>query len=312
MSLINDWLDRGRGALVADQALIAKATDMAGDLAVNLTVAALILIAAVFVSRWASKGVYEGLSRLRATRHDRTLPDFFSQVVRWAILIIGFVMVLQRLGVQTTSIIAVLGAASLAVGLALQGTLSNVAAGVMLLVLRPYRIGDTLEMQGQIGKVMRLDLFQTEIATADNRKVVVPNSKALSDVVVNRNGYKNRRVDLEFDVHYDSDLDQVFEVMRQTAAADARVLQDPPIWTGLLALKDSSMLVRLHAWVPAGDWWEAKAALMKAVKEAFDREAIEIPYPHQVEILPKEIQQHLADDMEEARDDARDGTARAN
>ena len=304
MSLIDSWMERGRTALVADQAMIAKATDMAGDLAVNLTIAALILAGAVFVSRWASKGVYEALCRLKATKHARTLPDFFSQVVRWAILIVGFVMVLQRLGVQTTSIIAVLGAASLAVGLALQGTLSNVAAGVMLLVLRPYRIGDTLEMQGQVGKVMRLDLFNTEIATADNRKVVVPNSKALSDVVVNRNGYRNRRVDLEFDVHYDSQLDHVFEVMRRTAEAEPRVLKDPPVWTGLLALKDSSMLVRLHAWVPSGDWWEMKAALMKAVKEAFDREGIEIPYPHQVEILPKEIQQHLTDDLEEGRDEA--------
>lgn len=307
MSLVNDWIARGRTALAADQVMLAKAADIAGDLAVNLVVAGLILAGSIFLSRWAGKAVRTGFARLHATRHDKTLPDFFSQVTRWAVLIIGLVMVLQRLGVQTTSIIAVLGAASLAVGLALQGTLSNVAAGVMLLVLRPYRVGDQLEMQDHLGTVQKLDLFNTELRTPDGRKIVVPNSKALSDTVVNRSGYEHRRVDLVFDIHYDTRIDHAFDVIRRVAAADPRVLTDPPLWVGLTGLMDSSMQVSLFAWVRNPDWWDTKADLMKAVKEAFDAEAIEIPYPHQVEILPKEIQAHLMEDME-----GRDEGGRAN
>lgn len=285
MSLPNDWLTEGRALLSADTAMWAKTWDVVGDFAVNLTVALLILIGSIFVSRWAARAVHGALHRLRATRRDETLADFFSQVARWAVLIIGGIAVLQRLGVQTASIIAVLGAASLAIGLALRGTLSDLAAGVMLLILRPYRVGDQLEIEGHIGKVIHLDLFNTDLMTTDGRKVVIPNSKALSDPLVNRNGYPQRRVDLAFGVHYDTDIDHAFEVMRRTAEADPRVLADPPVWTGLTDLKDSAMEVTVYAWVKSPDWWETRCALRKAIKEAFDREKIILPYPYQVTVM---------------------------
>ena len=224
------------------------------------------------------------LSRIGAFRHDQTVLSFAVQVVRVVVIIIGMIAVLQRLGVQTTSIIAVLGAASLAIGLALQGALSNVAAGVLMLILRPYRVGDQVEIAGQTGTVKRLDLFTTDLATRDNRKVVVPNAKAMSDVLVNRSAYKRRRIELDFDVDYKSELDHVFAVMRQVAEADPRVQDDPAPWAGVTQLKDWSMLVSLYAWVETPDEFQARHDLRQAVKEAFDREGVEIPFPTQVAV----------------------------
>jgi small conductance mechanosensitive channel len=283
--LLQEWIARGRAAIGADNAMLVKAWDMAGDLAVNLTVAALILVAAVFVSRWASNGVRRGLGKLRVARRDKTLTDFFAQVTRWVVLIIGMIAVLQRLGVQTASIIAVLGAASLAIGLAIRGTLSDLAAGVMLLILRPYRVGDQLECGDLVGRVRELDLFNTEMITPDGRKVVMPNSKALEDIIINRNAYGSRRADITVDIHYDSDLDQAFEVMRRVSMDEPLVIDHDKTWTGLLGLKDSGMTVQLQAWVKPDDLAQAQANLLKAVKEAFDAEGIVFPYPHQVAIL---------------------------
>src|SRR5690606_30100887 len=149
----------GREATAFDAAVLARLADLAGDFAVNLIIAALIAVATVFAARWAAAATRRFLGRLRATRHDKTVQGFVVQVVRIVVIIIGLVAVLQRLGVQTTSIIAVLGAASLAIGLAMQGALSNVASGVLLLILRPYKVGDVIEVAGQAGVVQRLDLF---------------------------------------------------------------------------------------------------------------------------------------------------------
>ncbi|MBX7250030.1 MAG: mechanosensitive ion channel family protein [Caulobacteraceae bacterium] len=283
MTSLDDLIDRGRAALGADNAMLLKLWDVAGDFAVNLTVAILIFAGAVFLSRWASEGVRGALGKLRAARRDRTLVDFFAQVTRWVILIIGVIAVLQRLGVQTASIIAVLGAASLAIGLAIRGTLSDLAAGVMLLILRPYRVGDQLECGDRtVGRVRELDLFNTELATPDGRKVVVPNSKALEDIIVNQTAYGSRRADISVDIHYDSDIDHAFQVMRRVAGKEPLVSDPSRTWTGLLALKDSGMTVQLQVWVKPDDQAQATANLLKAVKEAFDAEGIVFPYPHQV------------------------------
>ncbi|HUH09404.1 MAG TPA: mechanosensitive ion channel domain-containing protein, partial [Brevundimonas sp.] len=167
MSFLHETLTQtvaaGEKRLTVDAAILAKVADMAGDLAINLTIAALIFVVTLFVARWASGVTRRVLGRMRAFRHDQTVLSFAAQVVRVVIIIIGLIAVLQRLGVQTTSIIAVLGAASLAVGLALQGTLSNVAAGVMLLVLRPYRVGEVIDVGGASGTVQKLDLFTTQL-----------------------------------------------------------------------------------------------------------------------------------------------------
>lgn len=286
---LNNAVAAGQKAITIDAAVLVKLTDMAGSLAINLTIALLILIATVFVSRWASNVTRRALSRVRGFQDDQTVLTFAAQVVRVIVYVIGLIAVLQRLGVQTTSIIAVLGAASLAVGLALQGTLSNVAAGVVLLILRPYKVGDVIDIGGASGTVQRLDLFTTQLANASNHKIIVPNGKVLGDVILNLSGQTTRRVEIDFTVGYGEDLAQTRDVLETMAAGHKKVLKDPAPWTGVTGLLDSAVQVTLQAWVKSGDWWQTQADLMQAGKEALDAAGIEIPFPHQVEVPAKGV-----------------------
>jgi len=281
---LNEAVAAGQKAAAVDAAMIAKLTDMAGDFAINLTIAVVILIVTVFASRWACGLTRRGLSRVRGFRHDPTVLSFAVQVVRVLVYIIGLIAVLQRLGVQTTSIIAVLGAASLAVGLALQGTLSNVAAGVLLLVLRPYKVGDVIDIGGAAGTVQRLDLFTTQMSNANNHKIVVPNAKVLGDVILNLSGQKTRRIEIKFTVGYGEDLSAARAVLAGVAERHEKVLPDPAPWTGVTGLLDSAVQVTLQAWVKSDDWWQVQADLMQGGKEAIDAAGIEIPFPHQVAV----------------------------
>ena len=281
---LNDAVVAGQRAVSLDAAVVAKLTDMAGDLAVNLSIALLILAVTVIGAKWASRLTRRALSRIRGFRHDPTVLSFVVQVVRVVVYIIGFIAVLQRLGVQTTSIIAVLGAASLAVGLALQGTLSNVAAGVLLLVLRPYKVGHVIEVGGASGTVQRLDLFTTQLSNANNHKIVVPNSKVLNEVIVNLTGQRTRRIEINFTVGYGEDLTRARQVLAEVALAHARVLADPAPWTGVTGLLDSAVQVTLQAWVKVDDWWQTQSDLIQGGKEALDAADIEIPFPHQVAV----------------------------
>ena len=281
---LNDAVAAGQQAVSVDAAVVAKLTDMAGDLAVNLSIALLILAATIISAKWISRLTRRTLSRVRGFRHDQTVLSFVVQVVRVVVYIIGFIAVLQRLGVQTTSIIAVLGAASLAVGLALQGTLSNVAAGVLLLVLRPYKVGHVIEVGGVSGTVQRLDLFTTQMSNANNHKIVVPNSKVLNDVILNLSGQRTRRIEIKFTVGYGEDLNRSRSVLGAVADDHDKVLPDPAPWTGVTDLLDSAVQITLHAWVKSDDYWQVRADLMQGGKEALDAADIEIPFPHQVAV----------------------------
>lgn len=281
---ISKAVEAGRQAIAVDEAMLAKLIDVAGAFAVNLTIALAILIATLFAARWGAGAARRALGRTRAFRDDATVVGFAAQIVRVVIIIIGLIAVLQRLGVQTTSIIAVLGAASLAVGLALQGTLSNVAAGVMLLILRPYRVGDVVDIGGATGAVQKLDLFTTQMSNANNHKIVVPNSKVLGDVIINLSGQKTRRVEIHFTVGYGENLHEVRRILLAVATLHDKVLEDPAPWSGVTGLLDSAVQVTLHAWVVPADWWQTQADLIQAGKEALDEADIEIPFPHQVAV----------------------------
>ena len=284
ISPLTEAISAGEKVSPIDPAMIARVSDMAGDFAVNLSIALIILVATVLASRWISGITRRTLSRVRGFRHDRTVVSFVVQVVRVIVYIVGFIAVLQRLGVQTTSIIAVLGAASLAVGLALQGTLSNVAAGVLLLILRPYRVGDVIEVGGAQGTVQRLDLFVTQMSNANNHKIVVPNSRVLGDVIINLTGQKTRRIEIPFKIGYSANLKQATAVIAGVAEAHEKVLPDPEPWAGVTDLMDSAVVVTLQAWMEVEDWWQVKADLTQGVKEALDAAAIEMPFPHQVAV----------------------------
>jgi small conductance mechanosensitive channel len=215
---------------------------------------------------------------------DRTLPEFFSQVVRWLVLLIGLVAVLNRLGVQTASLITVLGAASLAIGLALQGTLSNVAAGLMLLFTKPYRIGDSVKIGEVTGKVHRLGLFSTEIDNVDNVRVYVPNTKVFSNEITNLTTNGASRVELRVEVGYGTDLDAAVALLIDVAKAQADHLPAHEVAVNLHEFAASGIIVRMWIWTLPSNAPKAKTRWIIAVKQALDGAGIEIPYPHQIAI----------------------------
>lgn len=265
---IRDQVDeRLRQTLMGDESLVHKFTDTAGDLAVNLVVAAVILALTLWASRWLSGLVQRALGRLHGRRApDLTLQTFFASLVRYGILIVGLVAVLQQLGVQATSIVAVLGAASLAVGLALQGALSNVAAGVMILLFRPYRVGDTIEVAGRKGVVRALDLFTTEMATADNLKIVIPNGKVFGDVIVNHSFHSQRRVDATFRAPIVADTGAVMTGLLARARANPLVQQVPEPTVEITAMGEAWIEVAVHAWTRREDHPAVLADLLLAAR----------------------------------------------
>jgi small conductance mechanosensitive channel len=251
----------------------------------HLAMALGILVVTFWLAGWAARLTREGLSRLHGkSAPDQVLQGFASSLVRYTIIVVGGIEVLQQVGVQTTSILAVLGAASLAIGLALQGGLSNVAAGVMILVLRPYRIGDRVKIADIVGKVHGMDLFVTKLHDLQNSVVFIPNSKALSEVVVNYSMLPVRRIDMDFGIDYDDDEDLALALLIETAKADGRIVTDPPPWAKLTALNDSSVTVTLRAWTSPAGYRDTQFDLIKAVKKRFQAAGLSFAYPHQVAV----------------------------
>ena len=277
-------------ATVAERTVIwSKLVDTGGNLAINLTVAVIILLVTVWASGWASKLTRRAVGKVSFHhRPDAMLQTFAGSLARNVVLIVGLIAVLQRLGVQTTSILAVLGAVSLAIGLALQGALSNVAAGVLILVFRPFRVGDRVCIAGKEGTVRALEWFTTEISDPDNVRVIVPNGKVFGDVIINYTQRENRRVELHFGIDYEDDVDLALRTLIQTAEADPRVLKTPTPWAKLTKLADSSVEVTLRCWTTPTDYWDARFDILKSAKERFEQAGLHFPYPHQVGLTRQE------------------------
>ena len=278
-------LEQARRLLGGDSELLRHAADAAGGLAVNLVLAAVILAATLWASGWLARLTARGIARAhRGPGSDTTLQSFAASLVRYFVIIIGLVGVLQQLGVKATSVIAVLGAASLAIGLALQGALSNVAAGVMILILRPYRVGDRVEINGRQGTVKGLDLFSTRLADPDNLNIFVPNAKAFGEIIINQTAPLNRRIQLDFTIDFGDDADRALELLMACAADDRRVMSKPEPWAKMTAIKDNGITVTLRVWVSPQDYWDARFDLLKAVRDCFAKEGLSFPYPHQVAV----------------------------
>ncbi|MFN3835549.1 MAG: mechanosensitive ion channel family protein [Glycocaulis sp.] len=248
----------------------------------NVALAAAILIAGIYASGFLAKRVRSWA--IAHPRIDTTLAVFFASVVRYLILAVVIIAVLTRFGVETTSLVAALGAMTLAVGLALQGTLSNVAAGVMIVFFRPYKIGDFVDIGGSAGTVKDINLFYTELNTPDNRQLIVPNSQSWGRIIVNFSGYPSRRVDFTFSVSYEADIDHVRSIIRRVIEDDPRVMAEPPVMVEVNAHGASGVDYIARAWVTTLDYWPYYWEKMRLIKQAFDAEGIEIPYPHQVYI----------------------------
>lgn len=264
---------------------IAVLTQRALDAGTNLVLAAAILIAGMIVAGSLRKAVVKAVRENE--RIDNTLGSFFASLAYWALMIVVLIAVLSRFGVETTSLVATLGAATLAIGLALQGTLSNLAAGVMIVLFRPYGLGDWVEVAGQAGTVKDINLFTTILSTGDNKKVIVPNGDGWGSVIVNYSANATRRVDLGFSIDYGDDIDKALGVIQSVLEADERVLKDPAVFTAVRAHGSSSIDIVCRAWCATGDYWGVFFDAMKNVKLAFDKEGISIPYPHEVHISRK-------------------------
>jgi len=243
----------------------------------NLLGAVAILVAGWYLSAWGSSAV--GRAVARSPKVDTTLKPLASSLTRYLILAITLMATLARFGVQTASLVALLGAAGLAIGLALQGTLSNVASGVMLLVLRPFEVGDYIEVGGQGGTVLEITLFTTQLSTPNNIFVSLPNSSVFNAAIVNYNRHETRRIDLTIGIGYGDDIDKALAVALEVISADERVLADPAPVTVVRALGESSVDLAVRGFTKTGDYWPALFDLHRSIKQRFDAEDIEIPFP---------------------------------
>ncbi len=253
-------------------------------IALNLAAGLGIFLVTLWVAKWASQLARDAMGRWHSHTPDAVLQGFVGSLVRYGVVIIGLIAVLQQIGVQTTSVLAVLGAASLAIGLALQGGLSNVAAGAMILLLRPYRIGDRVQIAGTVGKVRGFDLFITRLHDLDNSVVFIPNSKAFGDVIVNYSMPESRRIVMEFGIDFADDVDLALDLLMETAKADQRIVSDPAPWAKLTALGESTVTVTLRAWTSPDGYIDTRFDLIKRVKAAFEGAGLTFAYPHQVAV----------------------------
>ena len=224
------------------------------------------------ISGWTEK-------RLLKSKVDKAVAGFASSIL-YALMFAGIVlMALGQIGVETTSFIAILGAAGLAVGLALQGSLSNFASGVLIILLRPFKTADFVEVGGQMGTVDRIELFHTYLKTLDNRSVILPNSSVMDDAIINFSAHSTRRLDLTIGISYDADIRQARDLMKGILDNDERVLKDPAYAIFVSELADSSVNFSVRAWVNSSDLLQFKSDLLEKVKYTFDENGVGIPYP---------------------------------
>lgn len=254
-------------------------TQMAFDYLLHIAQAIVILIVGWIIAGWMRSLTARSLGKMK--RMDATLKPLLSNIVRYTIIIFTIVAVLAHFGVQTASIIAVVGAAGLAIGLALQGTLQNIAAGIMLLILRPLRNGDYIEAGGIGGTVKEIGLFTTLLDTADGVYISAPNSTLWNSTIKNFSKNDTRRIDLDVGVSYDDDVNGAMEVLRGVMSDDSRCLADPVPEVMVVALADSSVNIRMRCWVKSSDYWGMLWHMNREAKLRLDAKGYTIPYPQQ-------------------------------
>ena len=248
------------------------------DLTINIAVA----IAIFYVGKIVVSLFVRGLRKLMQQREvDKTLETFVSNLVRISLMVVVIIAAISQVGIETTSFIAIFGAAGLAVGLALQGSLSNFAAGVLIVLFRPYRVGDFVEAAGIAGSVQQVQILTTILKTPDNKMIIVPNAQIMDSVITNYSANDTRRVDMVVGVSYSDDLDKVHNTIKELVDADERILDDPECTIAVSELADSSVNFVVRPWVKTADYWPVHFDLTKAIKKRFDKEGISIPFPQQ-------------------------------
>ena len=248
------------------------------EFAINLVLAILIF----YVGKFVVNLIVRGTAKVMQTQEvDKTLQTFICNLERMVLMVIVIIAAIGQLGIQTTSFIAIFGAAGLAVGLALQGSLSNFASGVLIVLFRPYKVGDFIEGAGVSGVVVEVQILTTVLKTGDNKQIVVPNGQIMNSIITNDSANDQRRVDMVVGVSYDDDLDKVRSTLRELIDADDRILDEPACTIAVSALADSSVNFVVRPWVKTADYWGVMFDMTEAIKKRFDQEGISFPFPQQ-------------------------------
>lgn len=236
-------------------------------------------IAVFVIGRWVAKAITKGVKALITKRVDATLGDFVSTIVYAGLLAVIVIAALGQVGVETTSLIAMLGAAGLAVGLAMRDSLSNLASGVVLMILRPYKAGDLVEVAGKMATVDTVQVFHTMLTTFDGEQMWVPNGKVTAAEIINYSANPTRRVDVHVQISYGDDIDRARQIAMQVIAADERVLDEPEPQVLVVGLGDDGIDIRVRPWVRSADWWATYCELTEELKVAFEQGGCTIPFP---------------------------------
>jgi small conductance mechanosensitive channel len=240
-----------------------------------------IAIAIIFVGRIAVKWAVKLIGKMMARSGlDEILINFVSSIAKAVMLLLIFIAALNQVGVDTTSLIALIGAAGLAVGLALQNSLQNFAAGVMMIVFRPFKLGDFIEAGGVVGVVEQISIFSTIMKTGDNREIIVPNGQIYASAITNYSARETRRIDMVFGIGYDDDMLAAKKLMEAILESHDLVLETPAPAVAVAELADSSVNFNVRPWVKSTDYWGVRSDLIEQIKLAFDENNISIPYPH--------------------------------
>lgn len=247
------------------------------DFGLKIIGALVTLILGWIVAKWVSGRVKSYLNRV--PRIDNTLKPIFVKGTKFLILGITAMAVLDQFGIETTSILAILGTIGLAIGLALQGTLSNIASGIMLLVLRPFNVGDAVDIGGTSGVVDEIGLFVTYMHSHDNIAIVMPNSNVWGQKIKNYSRNSTRRAEMEFSIDYKDDMDKAMNIIKDTLAGDERVLTEPEPLVAINSLGDNAVVIIVRAWASTKDFWSFRYDFIKHIKERFDEEQITFPFP---------------------------------
>lgn len=252
------------------------------DLGIDLGIKVATALAIFLIGKFLIKILVRGISKVMQKQGvDKTLETFICNLVRISLMVVVVIAAIGAIGIQTTSFIAIFGAAGLAVGLALQGSLSNFASGVLIVLFRPYRVGDFIEAAGIAGSVEQVQILTTILKTGDNKQIIVPNSQVMDSIITNYSANDTRRVDMVVGVGYDDDLDKVRKTLEELLAADERVLSEPAPLIAVSALADSSVNFVVRPWVKSADYWGVMFEMTEAIKKRFDKEGISFPFPQQ-------------------------------
>ncbi|MCD4846803.1 MAG: mechanosensitive ion channel [Candidatus Aegiribacteria sp.] len=258
--------------------ILAKLQEFGTTYGLKIVAAVLIVI----VGRLVALGVRKLLRKIMLkSKVDETLVSFTTSLGYVTLLAFVIIAALGQLGIQTTSFVAIIGAAGLAIGLALQGSLANFAAGVLMIIFKPFKVGDFIEGGGVSGSVEEIGIFTTVMKSPDNKMIIVPNAKMTSNNIVNYTANDCRRVDIVAGVGYGDDLDKVRGVLEDILSADDRILKDPAPTIGVLELADSSVNFAVRPWVKTENYWDVFFATQESIKKRFDAEGISIPFPQQ-------------------------------